>query len=144
MTALNTGRNTTMRLGDHRVEPMAAAVKVFGGALVIRNAAGHVTKGATATGCIGVGRASETFDNTAGAAGDLRCEYRTGVFGFANLAADLVTQAEVGEPLGRAHDGLARSFQRRHRPKASGNDNHCPALAQQHRRRALPQGQVHR
>lgn len=97
MTALTTGRNTTMRLGDHRVEPMAAAVKVFMGAIVMRNAAGYVTKGATATGCIGVGRASDTFDNSAGAAGDLRCEYRTGIFGFANLAADLVTQADVGK-----------------------------------------------
>ncbi|NEY89324.1 hypothetical protein [Tabrizicola oligotrophica] len=97
MTALNSGRNTTMRLGDHRIEPMAAAVKVFMGAIVMRNAAGHVTKGATATGCIGVGRASDTFDNTTGAAGDLRCEYRTGIFGFANLAADLVTQADVGK-----------------------------------------------
>lgn len=97
MTALTTGRNTSMRLGDHRVEPMAAAVKVFMGAIVMRNAAGYVTKGATATGCIGVGRASDTFDNSAGAAGDLRCEYRTGIFGFANLAADLVTQADVGK-----------------------------------------------
>lgn len=97
MTALTTGRNTTMRLGDRRVEPMAAAVKLFMGAIVMRNAAGYVTKGATTTACIGVGRASETFDNTAGAAGDLRCEYRTGIFGFANLAADLVTQADVGK-----------------------------------------------
>lgn len=97
MTALTTGRNTSLRLGDHRVEPMAAAVKVFMGAIVMRNAAGYVTKGATATGCIGVGRASDTFDNSAGAAGDLRCEYRTGIFGFANLAADLVTQADVGK-----------------------------------------------
>jgi hypothetical protein len=97
MTALNSGRNTIMRLGDHREEPMAAAVKLFTGAIVMRNAAGHVTKGATATGCIGVGRAADTFDNTTGAAADLRCEYRTGVFGYANHAADLVTQADVGK-----------------------------------------------
>lgn len=97
MTALTSGRNTHMRLGDHRVEPMAASVKVFVGAMVMRNAAGHVTKGATATGCIGVGRADDTFDNSGGAAGDLRCEYRTGIFGFANLSADLVTQADVGK-----------------------------------------------
>lgn len=45
MTALNSGRNTTMRLGDHRVEPMAAAVKVFMGAIVMRNAAGHLPSG---------------------------------------------------------------------------------------------------
>lgn len=117
MTALNSGRNTTMRLGDHRVEPMAAAVKIFAGAIVMRNAAGHVTKGATATGCIGVGRASDTFDNSAGAAGDLRCEYRTGVFGYANHAADLVTQADVGklcyivddQTVAKTHGGNTRS-----------------------------------
>lgn len=45
MTALTTGRNTKMRLGDHRVELMAAAVKVFGGALVMRNAAGRAVCG---------------------------------------------------------------------------------------------------
>lgn len=117
MTALNSGRNTTMRLGDHRVEPMAAAVKIFAGAIVMRNAAGHVTKGATATGCIGVGRASDTFDNSAGAAGDLRCEYRTGVFAYANHAADLVTQADVGklcyivddQTVAKTHGGNTRS-----------------------------------
>jgi hypothetical protein len=81
MPALTSGRNTFKRLGDHRLEPMAAGAKIFIGAIVMRNAAGHVTKGGTVTGCIGVGRASETFDNTAGAAGDLRCEYRSGVFG---------------------------------------------------------------
>lgn len=40
MTALNKERNTTARIGDARVDPMAASVKVFAGALVMRNAAG--------------------------------------------------------------------------------------------------------
>ena len=97
MVDLTTGRNTFKRLGDHRLEPMAAGAKIFIGAIVMRNAAGHVTKGATATGCIGVGRSGNTYDNTAGAAGDLACEYLTGVFGYANLGTDLVTQADVGK-----------------------------------------------
>lgn len=54
-----------------------------------------MTKGATATGCIGIGRASDTFDNSAGIAGALNCEYRRGTFGFVNLSTDLVTQADV-------------------------------------------------
>ena len=97
MVALTTERNTRNRLGDLRVEPMAAAVKIFGGSLVMRNAAGYLTKGATATGCVGVGRAEKTMDNTAGAAGALSAEYRMGSFLFANsAAADLITIADIG------------------------------------------------
>lgn len=69
MVALTPERNTRLRIGDLRVEPAAAAVKIWGGSLVMRNAAGFLTKGATAVGCVGVGRAERTVDNTAGAAG---------------------------------------------------------------------------
>ena len=98
MVALTTERNTRLRIGDLRLEPVAAAVKIFGGSLVMRNAAGYLTKGATATACIGVGRAEKTVDNTAGAAGALSLDYRLGSFLFANLAADLVTIADIGKP----------------------------------------------
>lgn len=40
MTALASDRNTRLRLGDTRVEGLAAAIKVFGGSIVMRNAAG--------------------------------------------------------------------------------------------------------
>lgn len=117
MTALSKERNTAARIGESRVDPMAASIKVFAGALVMRNAAGHVTKGATATGCIGVGRAAFTVDNSSGAAEAETLEYRTGVFGYANLAADLVTQAEVGklcyiaddQTVAKTHGGNTRS-----------------------------------
>lgn len=72
MAALISERNTTQLRGDARVEPLAAAVKVWKGGLLMRNAASFVTKGATATGCIGIGRAEATVDNTADAAGRLR------------------------------------------------------------------------
>lgn len=97
MVALTFERNTRTRLGDLRVEPVAAAVKIWGGSLVMRNAAGYLTKGATATGCVGVGRAEKTVDNTGGAAGALSVEYRMGSFLFANLAADLITIADIGK-----------------------------------------------
>ncbi len=97
MVALTSERNTRARLGDLRVEPMAATVKIWGGSLVMRNAAGYLTKGATATGCIGVGRAERTVDNT-GAAGAASIEYRIGLFLFANSAAgDLITIADIGK-----------------------------------------------
>ena len=104
MVALTTERNTRLRIGDLRLEPVAAAVKIFGGSLVMRNAAGYLTKGATATACIGVGRAEKTVDNTAGAAGALSLDYRLGSFLFANLAADLVTIADIGKPCFIADD----------------------------------------
>lgn len=99
MVALTAERNTRFRLGDTRVEPVAAAVKIFGGSLIMRNAAGFLTKGATAVGTIGVGRAEATVDNTAGIAGALMVEYRTGSFLFANSAAgDLIVLADIGKP----------------------------------------------
>lgn len=99
MVALTAERNTRMRTGDIRLEPVAAAVKIWNGSLVMRNAAGLLTKGATATGCIGVGRAEKTVDNSAGAAGAASVEYRTGIFLFANSAAgDLIVAADIGKP----------------------------------------------
>ena len=44
MVALSSERNTRLRIGDLRAEPMAAAVKIWGGSLVMRNAAGYLTK----------------------------------------------------------------------------------------------------
>lgn len=96
MAALISERNTIQLRGDTRVEPMAAAVKVWKGSILMRNAAGLITKGATATGCIAVGRAEETVDNTGGAAS---VEYRRGVYGFSNSAGvDLIAQADIGKP----------------------------------------------
>lgn len=67
------------------------------GALLMRNAAGYLTKGATAAGCIGVGRAEEAQNNSAGANGAALVKYRPGIFRFANLPADLIDQADVGK-----------------------------------------------
>ena len=97
MVALSAERNTARRMGDTRNEPLAASVKVWKGGIVMRNSAGYLTKGATVTGAFGVGRAEATVDNSAGAAGALSIDYRPGTFRFANLATDLITQADVGK-----------------------------------------------
>lgn len=97
MVALTSERNTRTREGQMRYDAVAAAVKIFAGSIVMRNASGFLTKGATATGCFGVGRAEETVDNTAGAAGAVSLTYRAGQFAFANLAGDAITQADVGK-----------------------------------------------
>lgn len=98
MTALTSDRNTRARVGVTRVEGLAAAVKVWAASIAMRNAAGYITKGATATGCAGVGRAEGLADNTGGAAGALTVEYAQGIFLFANSSAgDLITIADIGK-----------------------------------------------
>ncbi|WP_323042479.1 hypothetical protein [Gemmobacter sp.] len=98
MTALASDRNTIQLGGDTRVEPLAAAVKVWAGSLLMRNGSGHITKGAAATGCIGVGRSEALVDNGAGVAAARSVEYRRGIFGFANSGAtDQIGQADIGK-----------------------------------------------
>lgn len=98
MVALTQDRNTPRAEGDLREGSIAAATKVFAGAMLMRNAAGYVIEGQTATGLVGIGRAEAQVDNSAGANGALSVSYRPGVFRFANsAAADLITFAEIGD-----------------------------------------------
>ena len=97
MTALTTDRNSPQMLDDIRSQPVAAATKIFAGSIVMRNAAGYMTKGATVVGAFGVGRAEDQADNSAGALGAINVRYRKGTFQFANsTAGDLIAQANVG------------------------------------------------
>ncbi len=98
MTALAADRNTPTREGETFNFPVATNIKIFGGAIVMLNATGYATKGATATGQICVGRAEDLADNTGGADGAKTVNVRAGVFKFANSAAgDLITIAEIGD-----------------------------------------------
>lgn len=96
--ALSSDRNTLRAEGGVLQQKMAA-VKVFAGALVARNASGYLTKGATATTLIGVGRAEEQVDNSGGSAGDKLLRVRPGIFRYGNSAStDAITIAEIGKP----------------------------------------------
>lgn len=98
MTALTADRNTPQSMGARRVGLVAAATTVFAGAMLMRNAAGFLVEGQSATGLIGVGRAQEYVDNAAGADGDVRVEFEPGIFRFENsAAADEITQADLGK-----------------------------------------------
>jgi len=98
MTALTADRNTPRLEGDLRMGAAAAAVKIFAGALVMRDAAGYITKGQAALGLRGVGRAEEFIDNSAGSAGDQSINYRGGAFRFANSGStDEITRADIGK-----------------------------------------------
>jgi len=97
MTALSSDRNTPRLQGFIRQGGLAASVLVYAGAIVMRNSTGYLTKGATATGLVGVGRAEER--KTGGAsAGDETLKYQPGSYRFANSASgDLITIAEIGK-----------------------------------------------
>jgi hypothetical protein len=96
MTALTSDRNTQRVAGDNQQGGMAA-VKIFAGAIVMRDASGFITKGQTALGLRGAGMALEQLDNSAGSPGDLEIKYRDGTFRFANSAAgDEITSADIG------------------------------------------------
>jgi hypothetical protein len=70
--------------------PLAASVTVYKGAILVRNSAGYLKPGTTATGEIAVGVACEDIVNS-GAAGAKRTTFERGVFPMANSSAgDLI------------------------------------------------------
>ena len=98
MTALAADRNTARSQGDDRSGPVAASTLIYAGAIAMRNAAGYIVNGQTATGLVAVGRAEERVDNSAGSNGDVNVAYRSGIYHFANSSAgDLITFAEIGD-----------------------------------------------
>jgi hypothetical protein len=98
MAALIKDRNTPSRAGDKLSLPVATSVLIFAGSIVMLNATGYATPGATATGQVAAGRAAEQVDNSAGLDGAVNVDVEPGVFQFANsAAADAITIAEVGD-----------------------------------------------
>ena len=97
MASLTQDRPTLRRDGEGLDPPVAAATRIFAGAIVCINAAGFAVPGATATTLKAVGAADDRADNLAGAAGDIRVKVRKGTFRYANSAsADLIALADVG------------------------------------------------
>lgn len=96
MVALTADRNTPLKSGDLRVGQVGAATKIFKGAIIMRNAAGYLIKGATAVGSFGAGVAQTLVDNTAGANGALSVSWRPGVAYLANQPGDLCLVTDIG------------------------------------------------
>lgn len=98
MGALGSDRNTAMREGITMSLSVAAAKKIYAGALVARDANGDATPGATATTLLGLGRAEEQVDNSGGQSGDKAVVVRKGVFRYENSSAgDAITTADIGK-----------------------------------------------
>lgn len=74
---------------------LGASQTIFAGTILMRNVAGHIIKGATATGSFGVGRAEAPGASTT--LGVTPQPFREGVFRYANSAAgDLIAIADIG------------------------------------------------
>ncbi len=93
--ALSQPRNTLTKGRDLLVLPVAAATAIHGGAFVALNASGLAVPGSVATTLLAAGRAEESADNSAGAAGAISVTVRRGVFLFKNHGADPVVQADT-------------------------------------------------
>lgn len=95
MVALTADRNTPELQPVEREGLLGASQSIFTGSILMRNASGHLIKGATATGSFGVGRAEKRGASTT--AGVTSQRYRPGTFRFANSAAgDLIATADIG------------------------------------------------
>lgn len=97
MTALDAARTTPQIKGLIFNFPVAAAVLIHAGALVVLNSSGYAKPGVTGTSLRAVGVAIDRVDNSDGDAGDATVDVRSGIFGFKNSAdADEITAAEMG------------------------------------------------
>lgn len=95
--SLTQDRNTLRREGSQIEPPVAANVRIFGGALVAINAAGFAVPGQVAVGLKGAGVAEIRADNSGGAAGDIRVRLNRQPCRFDNsAAADAITLADIG------------------------------------------------
>jgi hypothetical protein len=88
---------TDERPGKFLFLPIAAATKIPAGVIACTDAAGRLVNGSDTAGLRIAGRAEETGDNSAGAAGDLSMNVRKGSFKFANSGTNAITAAMVGK-----------------------------------------------
>jgi len=95
MAALTADRNTARRENRMFVDPVAAAVKIFAGAIVMLDASGNAKPGVTGVGLVARGRAEEQVDNLTGAAGAKAVKVERGVFAYKSDGT--LTRANIGK-----------------------------------------------
>lgn len=102
MAALAADRNTQATKASQYpiLIPVAAAKKIYGGAIVVADANGRANPGSTALNLIYLGRAASQVDNTLGAAGALSIQVDRGqAFYFDNSGGDPVDQTCLGKTI---------------------------------------------
>ena len=97
MVAATKARNTMRVEGVKRSLPVAAAIKLFAGTMVVADASNFANK-ISANNLRVVGVTPVDVDNSTGAAGAVTAELDVGVYGpFANSAAsDLIERKDIG------------------------------------------------
>ncbi|UVK45362.1 hypothetical protein BPNPMPFG_000892 [Mesorhizobium sp. AR07] len=97
MAALTKGRNTLERSGNISEPPVKGATKIYAGGLTAIDGSGRAVPMTTAVGLVGLGRAEQSVDNSAGADGDKNVRVGRGIYQFANSSAgDLITRNDIG------------------------------------------------
>lgn len=87
MSVLTQDRGTPDRTGNQVSDPVAAGVTIYAGAIVMLDAAGNATPGATSLTLIARGIARQRADNSGGGAGDINVESDRNVRRVANDAS---------------------------------------------------------
>lgn len=94
MAALAKDRNTRTRgVGQRGVGDVAAATKIYKGALIAKNAAGYIVPASDTAALVVIGVAEAQVDNTAGGNGALTVPYVTGLCVELNNAGGAIVQA---------------------------------------------------
>ncbi|MBL4832234.1 MAG: hypothetical protein JKY55_20445 [Aliivibrio sp.] len=93
--ALTNDRPTPRRANIDNNDPVAAAKKIFAGAIVMLDVLGNATPGVTATGLIARGVAQENVNNATGAAGAVTVKSMKGCFRFKNDGS--VTRTDISK-----------------------------------------------
>ena len=117
MAALTTARATKEREVREIGYPIDAGVKVIGGGMVAFSAAGNARPAANGTTSRCMGVATETVDNTTGAAGAATVKVRRSCFAFATTD---VTVADVGKDCWAVDDQTVTKTQPGANPAKAG------------------------
>lgn len=94
MTALAESRTPAEIKGSLIRLPVAAAVLIYAGALVMMDSSGNAKPATAAAGLVAIGVADAYVDNSAGAAGDVYVTVRTGIWSFKQSG---ITAADTGK-----------------------------------------------
>lgn len=105
--SLTSDRNTPRRGGEGRLDPVAAGSRIFGGAIVLLDAAGNAVADAVGASLKAVGRARAIADNRSGLAADKYVESESGVFGYDAHAS--INRSHIGKAVYVADDHTVRA-----------------------------------
>lgn len=97
MSAASSEINTPERPGSVTRYPIAAATVIFAGIIAGLNSSGFLVPASDAAGIRVMGRAEQTVDNSAGAAGDLSADVKEGVFKWNNSGSAAVDPDDRGK-----------------------------------------------